>query len=91
MIGRINQGVGMSSQDECGVYGLGRERPQMPPCPNFNHRRSNAPVRFCPHCGEIVNAQRSPILCIATLHDIRRRGRSVFCFDCGARLITRAG
>ena len=24
-------------------------------CPNFNHRRSNAPVRCCSICGEVVN------------------------------------
>ncbi len=24
-------------------------------CPNMNHRRSDAPVRYCPNCGEVVN------------------------------------
>gem|GEM_PF-5443841 len=24
-------------------------------CPNFNHGRPNAPVRFCSMCGEVVN------------------------------------
>ena len=34
-------------------------RPAMksPPCPNMNHRRSNAPVRHCPDCGAVVNGQ----------------------------------
>jgi hypothetical protein len=25
-------------------------------CDNMNHRRDDAPVRFCPKCGEVVNA-----------------------------------
>jgi hypothetical protein len=24
-------------------------------CPNLNHRRADAPVRFCPTSGEVVN------------------------------------
>jgi hypothetical protein len=24
-------------------------------CRNYNHGRANAPVRFCPTCGEVVN------------------------------------
>ena len=27
------------------------------PCSNLNHRRTDAPVRFCPSCGETVNAE----------------------------------
>lgn len=25
------------------------------PCPNFNHRETNPPVRVCPNCGKVVN------------------------------------
>ena len=74
-----------------GPEGIGREDLRWHCVPISNHRRANAPVRFCPFCGEIVNAQRKSILCLAALHDVRRRSRSVFCFDCGEKLITRAG
>jgi len=33
-------------------------------CPNFNHGRGDAPVRFCPDCGEVLNEERKrQILC----------------------------
>lgn len=56
-------------------------------CPNLNHRRSDAPVRFCPGCGEVVNVKVSTIRCATVRHDTQRRDRSVFCVDCGERLI----
>ena len=59
-----------------------------PLCPNLNHRRSNAPVRCCPSCGGVVNAAVSPRHCASTRHDDQRRRQSVFCVDCGQRLIT---
>ena len=61
------------------------------PCPNLNHRRSDAPVRCCPGCGGVVNAKVSPIRCASARHDDQRRGGSVFCFNCGERLIRSVG
>ena len=57
------------------------------PCPNFNHRRSNAGVRFCPMCGGVVNENVPVKKCSAEKHDKDRRNRSVYCVDCGSRLI----
>jgi hypothetical protein len=62
---------------------------EAPPCPNFNHRRSDAPVRFCPTCGAVVNAKVSSIRCAPSRHDARRKDGSVFCVDCGERLASR--
>jgi hypothetical protein len=59
------------------------------PCPNLNHRRSDAPVRFCPNCGDTVNAKVSLVRCPPARHDVQRRGGSIFCIDCGERLATR--
>jgi hypothetical protein len=56
------------------------------PCTNLNHRRSNAPVRFCPSCGDVVNANVRPIRCLVSEHDVQRRNQSVFCIHCGQRL-----
>jgi hypothetical protein len=61
------------------------------PCSNLNHRRSDAPVRFCPSCGETVNAKVSLVRCPSARHDHQRRGGSTFCIDCGERLATRVG
>jgi hypothetical protein len=58
-------------------------------CPNFNHRRSDAPVRHCPSCGEVVNAKVAAIRCATVKHDARRKGGSAFCIDCGERLAPR--
>ena len=60
-------------------------------CPNFNHRRSDAPVRFCPSCGEIVNDKVSTTRCLPARHDLQRRTQSIFCVDCGEKLSTRLG
>jgi hypothetical protein len=60
-----------------------------PLCSNLNHRRSNAPVRFCPTCGETVNDRVHPLRCEAAQHAVQRRGGSAFCVDCGERLATR--
>jgi hypothetical protein len=59
-------------------------------CSNLNHRRSDAPVRFCPSCGDTVNARVTLLRCPSTGHDVRRRDGSGFCVDCGERLSTRA-
>jgi hypothetical protein len=55
-------------------------------CPNLNHRRTDAPVRFCPSCGGVVNANVRPVRCLASQHDVQRRNQSVFCIHCGERL-----
>jgi predicted RNA-binding Zn-ribbon protein involved in translation (DUF1610 family) len=65
------------------------DRAAMRLCSNLNHRRSDAPVRFCPSCGEIVNGKVSIARCGSARHDAQRRGQSIFCVDCGERLIKR--
>ena len=57
-------------------------------CPNLNHRRSDAPVRFCPQCGEVVNRAVAIKRCRASEHAHRRLNRDAVCVDCGERLIT---
>jgi len=56
-------------------------------CPNFNHRRSNAPVRFCPDCGEVVNDAVPAQKCSKDKHAEKRRELSKYCSDCGEQLI----
>jgi hypothetical protein len=41
-------------------------------CPNLNHSRTNAPVRFCPRCGEVVN-ENIPIRKCTTAEHARSR------------------
>jgi hypothetical protein len=60
---------------------------QQPACPNLNHRRADAPVRFCPACGRVVNAKMPQGQCPSVKHDASRRNHSVFCVDCGERLV----
>ena len=56
-------------------------------CPNYNHRRSNAPVRFCPNCGEVVNKDIPIRKCSEAKHAKRRRERNQYCLDCGEQLV----
>ena len=56
-------------------------------CPNFNHGRTNAPVRYCLMCGEVVNENIPPRECNKTEHARKRRQRSKYCVDCGEQLI----
>ena len=56
-------------------------------CDNMNHRRSNAPVGNCPQCGRVVNAQLVRSDCTDASHAVARRQQSVFCVQCGQRLI----
>jgi hypothetical protein len=56
-------------------------------CPNFNHRRADAPVRFCPMCGEVVNRDISIRKCNEVKHAIKRRERNRYCVICGKQLI----
>jgi len=56
-------------------------------CSNMNHSRTNAPVKHCPMCGEVVNsAIRNR--CDDVKHAARRKERSMFCHDCGKKLVT---
>ena len=56
-------------------------------CPNFNHRRANAPVRFCPLCGAVVNEAILIKECSEENHAISRRGGTNYCVHCGEKLI----
>ena len=56
-------------------------------CPNLNHRRTDAPVRFCPRCGEVVNEKVPIKACTDEKHAITRRQGDEYCVDCGERLI----
>jgi hypothetical protein len=56
-------------------------------CPNLNHRRANAPVRYCPGCGEVVNSGVSLKRCDERGHAHRRLNGETFCVDCGEQLI----
>ena len=51
------------------------------PCPNFNHRETNAPVRFCPNCGKVVNARIPAKRCREQSHAEARVDRSKYCVD----------
>ena len=55
-------------------------------CDNLNHRRTQAPVRFCPQCGGIVNASILKQRCSEAEHDKSRRNYNRFCVDCGVQL-----
>ena len=55
-------------------------------CPNYNHGRTNAPVRTCAMCGEVVNAEIPVKHCNEEHHARRRRNQDIFCSDCGERL-----
>jgi len=52
-------------------------------CPNYNHRRTNPPVRSCPICGEIVNHTISIQPCQEEKHARAQRNRDKYCVDCG--------
>jgi len=56
-------------------------------CSNLNHGRRNAPVRFCPKCGEVVNASRALQRCAAAKHGKDRLNQNRHCVDCGEQLI----
>ncbi len=55
-------------------------------CPNFNHGRTNVPVRNCPVCGEVVNSKISQKVCSEGKHAKGRREQNAYCIDCGAQL-----
>lgn len=56
-------------------------------CANLNHRRSEAMVRHCPQCGNLLNSRMATQSCTEARHAASRRQRSIFCIDCGAQLI----
>jgi hypothetical protein len=53
----------------------------------MNHRRLDAPVGHCPECGAVVNAQVGYKSCSEDKHAAARRRQSVYCVDCGKKLI----
>lgn len=56
-------------------------------CGNDNHGRAVVTVRFCSHCGVVVNGSIVAIRCPQESHARMRRAQSVYCVDCGAQLI----
>ena len=57
------------------------------PCPNLNHRHADAPVRYCPNCGKVVNDRITIKTCREEIHRKKRMDFSRFCVDCGEQLI----
>jgi hypothetical protein len=57
------------------------------PCENMNHRRRDAPVGHCPQCGGVVNARVATRGCNDSKHAAARRRQSIYCVDCGTRLV----
>jgi NMD protein affecting ribosome stability and mRNA decay len=56
-------------------------------CENMNHRRDDAPVRFCPSCGEVVNANIVVKRCSVEEHAESRMNGYNYCVHCGLQLI----
>jgi hypothetical protein len=56
-------------------------------CENMHHRGTNAPIRCCPQCGNVVNAAIRAHTCNESQHAAARRHQSVFCVHCGTQLI----
>jgi len=56
-------------------------------CLNRNHGRKDAPVRFCPNCGEVVNENIPAKKCREERHAERRRQGTKYCVDCGEQLV----
>jgi len=63
-------------------------QPKRQACDNLNHRRQHASVRHCPSCGDVVNEQVGAKACGDRQHATARREQSIFCVDCGVRLIS---
>ena len=63
----------------------GRHKPIA--CVNLNHRRRDAPVRHCPLCGEVVNAEFDIAQCEPEEHRAARRKQTRFCLACGDQLM----
>ena len=56
-------------------------------CPNLNHRRNDASVRYYPNCGQIVNDRIAVKTCRKETHRTKRMAFSKFCCDYGEQLI----
>ena len=56
-------------------------------CPNLNHGCTNAPVGFCPLCGEVVNRDIPVRRCKEEEHAKKRREGNKYCVNCGELLI----
>jgi len=56
-------------------------------CDNVNHTRREAPVRHCPQCGAVVNAQKEGSACEEPKHAAARRRQNRHCTDCGGQLV----
>jgi hypothetical protein len=56
-------------------------------CRNFNHWRSDAPVRWCPDCGQVVNENIILKKCSDAEHAERRMNGNQYCVHCGLQLI----
>ncbi len=56
-------------------------------CRNMNHRRSDAPVRHCPNCGETVNMNIPAKKCSDNEHAESRMNRNKYCVHCGLQLM----
>ena len=61
-------------------------RPTRTVCDNPNHTRLAAPVRHCPQCGGVVNAEKEQGACEEAKHVAARRRQNLYCTDCGAQL-----
>ncbi len=79
--------VGTEASEMCDFKKRERGHMKLNPCPNLNHRTSNASVRCCPNCGKVVNDTIPIKQCSGQLHAQRRMNRSKFCVDCGEQLI----
>jgi hypothetical protein len=51
----------------------------------MNHGKTNAPVNFCPNCGERFKTNVVGH-CNDEKHRARRKDRHLFCHDCGKDL-----
>lgn len=56
-------------------------------CGNLNHNKMNVNVRFCVTCGEIVNRNIKVRRCSDAVHSQSRKTGSIFCTDCGKKLV----
>ena len=43
------------------------------PCPNLNHRRTTITIRYCPHCGDVLNARIAVAPCREEHHAQQRQ------------------
>ena len=57
------------------------------PCENMNHRRTDAPVAYCPECGRTVNEAINGRTCTDADHAAERRRQNAYCSGCGEVLI----